>query len=190
MPAMHERPPILLAAALALSLGGARARGGGGDGAVPSGDWRAYGRDPGGTRFSPLGDIDRGNVARLQRAWTYHTGDLEARPSAQPVAFECTPLAVDGVLYLSTPSGRVIALDGDSGRELWRFDPPPRAKGPSVARGPHRGVAYWESADGRDRRILHGTPDGRLAALDAGSGRLRPDFGDAGLVDLRAGVAE
>jgi membrane-bound PQQ-dependent dehydrogenase (glucose/quinate/shikimate family) len=154
------------------------------------GDWRFYGGDPGGRRFSTLGDIDRGNVGRLQRAWTYHTGDLEARTSAQPIAFESTPLAVDGVLYLSTPSGRVIAVDGDSGREIWRFDVPPRTSGRRVARGPHRGVSYWESADRSDRRIVFGTPDGRLVALDARTGRLRADFGEQGMVDLRKGVAD
>jgi glucose dehydrogenase len=87
------------------------------DGAGKDGDWRSYGRDPGGQRFSTLAEIDRGNVGRLRRAWTYHTGDLDVRPGvSQPFAFESTPLAVDGVLYLSTPSGRVIALDGDTGR--------------------------------------------------------------------------
>src|SRR5712691_10165629 len=183
MHATHARS--LLALAAALSLGQVAAGRAGKDG-----DWRAYGGDPGGGRYSRLAEIDRGNVGRLMRAWTYHTGELDTRPGAQPFALECTPLAVDGVLYLSTPSGRVIALDGDSGREAWRFEPPPRASGPAVARGPHRGVAYWESADGRDRRILYGTPDGRLAALDAATGRLRPEFGQGGLVDLRAGVAD
>jgi quinoprotein glucose dehydrogenase len=157
---------------------------------LAEGDWRAYGRDPGGTRFSALAQIDRGNVGRLRRAWTYHTGDLDPRPAVQATAFECTPLAVDGMLYVSTPSGRVIALDGDTGRELWRFQAPPRVAGAVAARGPHRGVAYWESADGRDRRILYGTPDGRLVALDAAAGRLRADFGDGGMVDLRSGVAD
>jgi quinoprotein glucose dehydrogenase len=157
---------------------------------LAEGDWRSYGRDPGGTRFSPLTEIDRGNVGRLHRAWTYHTGDLDPRPSVQPAAFECTPLAVDGVLYVSTPSGRVIALDGDTGREVWTFQPPPRRPGAAAPRGPHRGVSYWESRDGRDRRILYGTPDGRLVALDAGTGRLRTDFGDGGMVDLRSGVAD
>jgi quinoprotein glucose dehydrogenase len=59
-----------------------------------------------------------------------------------------------------------------------------------LPRGPHRGVAYWEAADGGDRRILYGTPDGRLVALDARTGRLRADFGEGGMVDLRAGVAD
>jgi quinoprotein glucose dehydrogenase len=153
-------------------------------------DWRAYGGDPGGRRFSTLADIDRGNVGRLRRAWTHHTGDVEAVPSVQPAAFECTPLAVDGVLYLSTPTGRVIALDGDTGRALWTFTPPPRPTRAALPRAAHRGVAYWEAPGGRDRRILYGTPDGRLAALDAGTGRLRADFGTGGMVDLRDGVAD
>jgi quinoprotein glucose dehydrogenase len=173
-----------LSAALALGLAGA-------DGVGKDGDWRSYGRDPGGQRFSPLAEIDRGNVARLRRAWTYHTGDLDVRPGvSQPFAFESTPLAVDGVLYLSTPSGRVIALDGDTGREVWAFDPPARTTGRAVARGPHRGVSYWEASDRADRRILYGTPDGRLVALDARTGRLRPEFGSGGMVDLRPGVAD
>src|SRR6185503_14051694 len=70
-----------------------------------SGDWRAYGRDPGGARFSPLDQIDVRNVTRLRRAWTFHTGDVhdDPRPSVRPAAFETTPLAVEGRLYLSTP---------------------------------------------------------------------------------------
>jgi quinate dehydrogenase (quinone) len=187
MEAMPARVRRLTAVALAsaLTLGPALA------GDPPrTGDWRTYGGDPGGTRFSTLPDIDRGNVARLQRAWTYHTGDLETRPMAQATAFESTPVAIGGVLYVSTPSGRVIALDGDTGREVWRFDPPPRATGRAAARGPHRGVSYWEGPDGSDRRIVFGTPDGRLVALDAGTGRLRPDFGAGGMVDLRTGVAD
>ncbi len=165
----------------------------GADGARREGDWRAYGGDPGGGRYSTLSDIDRASVGRLRRAWTYHTGDVDPRagqPGSQPFAFECTPLAVDGVLYVSTPAGRVIALDGDTGREVWTFDLPPRTAGAAPKRGPHRGVSYWQSRDGADRRILYGTADGRLAALDARTGRLREDFGQRGLVDLRVGVAD
>jgi quinoprotein glucose dehydrogenase len=129
-------------------------------------------------------------VAGLRRAWTFHTGERDQGPGAQPAPFECTPLAVDGVLYVSTPSGRVLALDGDSGRERWRFEPPPRMGGPVVRRGAHRGVSFWESPDHRDRRIVYGTPDGRLVALDAATGRLVTGFGENGIVDLRAGVAD
>ncbi|HVR71443.1 MAG TPA: pyrroloquinoline quinone-dependent dehydrogenase [Vicinamibacteria bacterium] len=145
-------------------------------------------------RFAPLADIHTGNVARLRRAWTYHTRDVhdDPRPSVRPAAFEATPLAVDGRLYLSTPSGRVIALDGDTGRELWRFEPAPRVPGTPLRRAAHRGVSYWEGPGprGRDRRILYGTPDGRLLALDADTGRLAGGFGRGGMVDLREGVAD
>jgi quinoprotein glucose dehydrogenase len=156
--------------------------------------WPAYGGDPGGTRFSGLADVHTGNVARLRRAWTYHTGDVEMDlgPGARPTAFETTPLAVDGRLYLSTPSGRVVALDGDTGREVWRFDPPPRTPGARPQRGVHRGVSLWEGSmpAGRARRIVYGTPDGRLIALDLDTGRPSQGFGRAGVVDLREGVAD
>jgi quinoprotein glucose dehydrogenase len=159
-----------------------------------AGEWRAYGRDPGGTRYSPLDAIRADNVTRLRRAWTFHTGDVhdDRRPSARPAPFETTPLAVDGRLFLSTPSGRVIALEGDTGRERWRFEPPPRVAGTPLRRAAHRGVAYWEGSSprGRDRRLLYGTPDGRLLALDAETGRLVAGFGRGGIVDLREGVAD
>jgi quinoprotein glucose dehydrogenase len=148
-------------------------------------EWRHYGGDAGGMRHSPLAQIDRGNVARLARAWTYHTGEPEGAAGARGAQpFECTPLFVDGTLYLSTPSSRVIALDAETGQERWKFDPS------SHRRGPHRGVAYWEGAGARgarDRRIIFGTADGRLIALDASTGTRRADFGRHGEVDLREG---
>src|SRR5688572_22691060 len=91
------------------------------------GEWPFHGGDPGGMRFSPLTQINRKNVIKLKEAWTYNMGELE-RPHSENVrnliaAFECTPLVVDGVLYLSTPSSRVIALDAETGQEIWKFDP-------------------------------------------------------------------
>jgi glucose dehydrogenase len=162
-------------------------------------EWRSYGHDPGGMRFSPLAQIDRGNVSRLVRAWTYHTGELEtrsdsasARDARRPPAFETTPLMVDGVLYLSTAYQRVIALDAETGQERWTFDPNAGRARPRSG-SPHRGVAYWEGRkpDGsRDARIVYGTIDGRLIALDAATGRPVSSFGDSGAVDLRAGMAD
>src|SRR5262245_16640064 len=108
---MKARASSIMTAALC-----AAATLGAGDGTGDRRDWRAYESDPKSRRFSALAEIDRGNVGRLQRAWTYHTGDLDTRPSVQPTTFECTPLAIDKVLYVSTPSKRVIALDGDTGR--------------------------------------------------------------------------
>ncbi|HEY6065947.1 MAG TPA: PQQ-binding-like beta-propeller repeat protein, partial [Thermoanaerobaculia bacterium] len=87
-------------------------------------DWPAYGRDPGGSRYSPLAQIDRSNVARLRVAWTYRTGeDMSKSVVGDKAAFEATPIMVDGTLYLSTPFNRVIALDAETGKERWAFDP-------------------------------------------------------------------
>src|SRR5206468_11330062 len=90
-------------------------------------EWHFYGGDAGGVRYSPLKQINRGNVAKLKRAWTYHTGELNMGTghveAGRIPAFECTPLVIDGVLYLSTPSSRVIALDAETGAEIWKFDP-------------------------------------------------------------------
>ncbi len=154
-------------------------------------EWRYYGGDPGGTRFSPLTQITRENVNRLKRVWTYHTGEVERSGNATDrhsiAPFEATPLIVDGVLYFSTPSNRVIALDAETGSEIWKFDP--QAESGNARRYyQHRGVSYWESKDGTDRRILFGTFDGRLIALNAKSGLPCKDFGKNGTIDLRTGL--
>src|SRR4051812_7352537 len=95
-------------------------------GSVPQaqrdGDWPAYGRDVGGERFSPLTEIHRDNVASLRVAWTFRTGDAYQPPNGRPTAFEATPLLIDGTLYVSTPLGRVVALDPVTGKQRWAFD--------------------------------------------------------------------
>jgi quinoprotein glucose dehydrogenase len=149
------------------------------------GEWLAYGRDPGGERFSPLDSINRTNVASLQVAWTYHTGDAYQPPRGRPTAFEATPLYVDGTLYLSTPLGHVIALDAGTGRPRWIFD------GKSPRDGGYgdfasRGVSLWQR--GNDRRIFVATIDARLIALNAKTGRPIQGFGDGGTIDLRQGL--
>ena len=102
----HLLPSIALAVVLGGCLAGLR------DGRDVQGDWPTYGNDAGGTRYSPLTQIDRGNVGRLRVAWTYRTG--ESAGTSGHVAFEATPVVVDGTLYLSTPFGRVIALDPET----------------------------------------------------------------------------
>ena len=92
-------------------------------------------------------------------------------------------------LYFSTPSNRVIALNAETGQEIWQFDPQAGRAGPRQF-FQHRGVAYWQSKTGDDRRILYGTFDGRLIALDAKTGKPCRDFGKDGTVDLRAGIAD
>jgi quinoprotein glucose dehydrogenase len=157
------------------------------------GDWPAYGRDAGGARFSPLTQITRDNVTGLQVAWTYHTGEPDmAAMSHRPPALEVTPLVVDGVMYISTPAGSIIALDPATGVERWRFD-----AGVNPHRGysdfASRGVTFWRDARAAAgtpcaRRIFAATIDARLVALDAGSGKPCAGFGTNGAVDLRAGL--
>ncbi|RZA30535.1 MAG: membrane-bound PQQ-dependent dehydrogenase, glucose/quinate/shikimate family, partial [Proteobacteria bacterium] len=91
---------------------------------VPDGEWHSYGRTGFGQRYSPLDQITPANVGGLQVAWTYHTGDERGRPG-DPVetTFEVTPLKIGDRLFLCTPHQNVIALDADTGREVWRFDP-------------------------------------------------------------------
>jgi quinoprotein glucose dehydrogenase len=146
-------------------------------------------------RYSHLAQINPDNVNQLKVAWTYRTGELqhyEDTSAAQRAAFEATPIMVDGTLYLSTPSNRVIALDATNGEEHWVYDPKvDLSKGYSEITS--RGVSTWLDADlapaepGR-RRIFVATIDGRLIALDAANGRPIEGFGDGGTVDLRPGV--
>jgi len=160
-------------------------------GASPDADWPNYGRTPGGDRHSPLAQIDRGNVGRLELAWEYKTGEA-ALKTGNPTALEATPLVIGGRLYLSTPLGKVIALDPVTGRQIWARDMEvkrERGFGDWVSRG----VSYW--SDGKvaapkacDRRIIVATIDARLAALDSQSGELCPGFGNRGVVDLVAGL--
>src|SRR5262249_5356459 len=151
-------------------------------------DWARVGNDPGGMRYSGLDQIHVENVARLKPAWTYHTGELVGRRGK---TIECTPIVIDGVMYVTTGYLRVVALDAATGSELWRFDPlkdHPSRHSPASG-GVNRGCAYWSDGrpDGR-RRILHGTSDGRLFSLDARTGKLDPEFADGGVCDLRAGL--
>jgi glucose dehydrogenase len=103
--------------------------------------------------------------------------------------FESTPLMIGEVLFFSTPSNRVIALDAESGKEVWQFDPQAGHAGQRHF-FQHRGVSYWQSKTGDERRILFGTFDGRLIALDAKTGKPCNDFGKDGTINLRAGVAD
>ncbi|PYU85722.1 MAG: quinoprotein glucose dehydrogenase, partial [Acidobacteria bacterium] len=156
-------------------------------------EWQFYGGDAGGTRFSPLRQINRHNVASLKRAWTYHMGEADRKGSGadrdRVAPFESTPLVIDDLLYFSTPSNRVIALNAETGQEIWQFDPQAGRAGPREF-FQHRGVAYWQSKKGDYRRILYGTFDGRLIALDAKTGKPCLDFGKDGAVNLRTGIAD
>ena len=157
--------------------------------AAEDGDWPNYGRTPGGARHSPLTQIHRDNVAKLTLAWEYKTGEA-AIETGNPTALETTPLAVDELLYVSTPLGKIAALDPVSGAPRWSRNLDVKRKryfGDWVTRG----VSYWrdEKASGPcSRRVIVATVDARLVALDAARGSFCTDFGTRGVVDLIAGL--
>jgi quinoprotein glucose dehydrogenase len=147
-------------------------------------EWPSYGNDPGGTRFSVAKTITKFNVATLNRAWEYKTGALDrAGRQKGKIAFEATPIFVNGTLYLSTPLNRVIALDPESGKERWSYDPEV-SLATDYSEVTSRGVSYWAAG----KRIFTGTIDARLIALDAATGKKCTEFGKGGEVDLRDGI--
>lgn len=155
---------------------------------TPTIGWPVYGGDQGGQKYSPLDQVNRETVSRLELAWAWKTGEQPLEHfGTVPGAFQNTPLMIDGVLYVSTPYNRVVALDAASGRQRWVFDPRAYEDGqPASGQGfVHRGVAAWR--DGRALRIFLNTRH-RLLALDAESGQLIPTFGDRGSVDLSASL--
>jgi quinoprotein glucose dehydrogenase len=139
-------------------------------------------------KYSGLKQIHRGNVSKLKVAWTYRTGDVsDGKALLTRSAFETTPLMIDDVLYLTTPFSRLIALDAETGKELWSFDPKLSKERPYNL-FINRGAAYW--TDGKQKRLFLGTLDGRLFAIDARNGKPVDSFGSAGWIDLRQGVAD
>jgi quinoprotein glucose dehydrogenase len=153
--------------------------------------WGAYGRDPQGTRFSPLTQINAGNVAGLKPAWTFHTGDIsdgKTKGGGPRSGFETTPLMLDGRLYLTTPFNRVIALDPATGQQLWAFDPKLDRAKPYGDGLINRGLAAWRDSKRGGAcalRLYEATLDARLVAVDAATGRPCADFGQGGEVSLR-----
>jgi quinoprotein glucose dehydrogenase len=153
-------------------------------------DWPTYGGDAGETHYSPLTQITRANVRNLQLAWEWKT---EESPMPEfkttPGVFEATPLMIDGMVYVSTPYNRVVALDPDNGREIWRFDPKAYEDGqvPNGTGFVHRGVAAWrDTRTGRLRIFMNSRY--RLISLDASTGKPVGDFGDNGIVNLVASL--
>ncbi|MDB5540207.1 MAG: quinoprotein glucose dehydrogenase, partial [Devosia sp.] len=153
--------------------------------AGPADEWPAYGYDFGESRHSPLTQISPANVGKLKPAWTYHM-----KPPAEPAAAgeparpafsssQNTPLVVNGMMFVSTPYGRIVALDSDTGKELWVYKTP-AGDGPAT-----RGLAYWPGGKGDAPRLISGTRAGKLVALDAKTGAPVKTFGVDGLLDLR-----
>ncbi len=159
------------------------------------GGWANYGNDPGGIRYSPLNQINTDNVSKLKQAWVYQSGELKTYAGtniSSKAAFETTPIMVDSILYLSTPTNRIIALNAETGRELWVYNPHVNLHG-DYSEVTSRGVSKWidpllKPGDAGYMRILACTIDGRLIALNAADGKPVQGFGNRGIIDLKAGI--
>ena len=146
-------------------------------------DWPNPGNDPGGMKYSTLKQITPANVSKLVRAWTYDTGDTGGGFRG----WEVTPLVINGVMYFSTMGGKLVALNADTGAELWSFD------GKTVSRTGRfaaRGISYWPGDGKSPAAIVAATQDGFLIQVDAKTGKLANRFGKDCVVDLKKGVAE
>jgi quinoprotein glucose dehydrogenase len=153
-------------------------------------DWPTFGHDPGGMRYSPLTQVDPTNVTKLVRAWTFHMKPADVNTAAPAKgrgrgrggrSWEATPLVIDGVMYLTTAFNKVVALDPETGKEVWSYD----VKGGPPAT---RGLEYRPGDKQTPAELFFGTEDGRLIALNAKTGKPVPGFGNEGEVDMKAGV--
>ena len=155
-----------------------------GQAGAADGEWHYYGGDAGGTRYAPLDQIDRDNVADLEIKWRWSAANFGASPE---INSQVTPLMVDGVLYATAGTRRnVVAIDAATGETLWMWRIDEGTRGEDAPRKNHRGVSYW--TDGVAERIIYITPGYRLVSLDAQTGRPDLGFGEEGIVDLFEGL--
>ena len=161
----------------------------------PGTDWPAYGGSYAAQRYSPLRQITPDNVGKLVRAWTYHTGDMpKGDPKDSKYGAETTPLKIGDTLYLCSATNVLIALDPATGKQRWRYDPEV-GKDWIPYTAACRGVAYYAVQDAAPgsvcaTRIIEGTLDGRIIAVDARTGRPCEDFGASGAVDIKLGLGD
>ncbi len=161
---------------------------------LPGADWPAYGGSYSARRFSPLGQITPENVGSLRRAWSIHTGDMPSRAAKDMYGAENTPLKIGNLLYICTPKNIVLAVDPATGEEQWRFDP--QVSDDSIPyTAACRGVSYFVVPDAGATeacasRLIYGTLDARLLAIDARTGRRCAAFGSNGEVDTTIGMGE
>jgi quinoprotein glucose dehydrogenase len=145
-------------------------------------DWSAYGGNKAGNRYSPLQQINAGNVAQLAVAWTYDAA-RDADSNDRKHEIQCQPIVVDGVLYGTGPDLHLFAIDAANGKPLWKFS----ASYERMRFNTNRGVLYWEQ--GSDKRILY-SAGASLYAIDAETGKPISSFGNNGVVDLHEGLGE
>ena len=162
------------------------------DMAGPVAGWDHWGGDAGGTRYSPLTQVTSDNVWALKPAWTYNIGMIKSPEMTSPT-FEATPIIAENRLYTCSGVTRIVSLDPETGKEIWAFDP--KSDNFSTYQLNCRGVTYVRDtsvAAGQScaGRIMVGTLDMRLIALDSATGRLCASFGAGGILDLRQGLGK
>jgi len=182
------KTPLLLAP-LVVCLGASVA------GSAFSADWPSYGGDNGSQKYSTLDQINASNVADLVTAWSWESPDnatvadniAQQNYRAVPAGFKATPIVIEGVMYVPSSFGRVVALDAASGEEKWVFDTEAWSSGRPANLGYNsRGVGYWSSED--KQRIFFATNDANLWSIDALTGLPDSSFGDGGKIDLSLGL--
>jgi quinoprotein glucose dehydrogenase len=158
------------------------------DGLPSSGDWLHYGNDAGGTRYSTLDQITPANVGKLQLAWTVHLGGL---PNDGKEKIEATPIKIGDAVYLCTGYNDILSIDAESGKVNWRFNA--KVDSSHILSGACRGVVYYEVPNATGacaKRIIEGTVDGRLIAVDAADGKPCASFGTGGQTSLLTGLGD
>jgi quinoprotein glucose dehydrogenase len=162
----------------------------------PTSEWPQYGGVKNTDHYSPLTQITAENVDQLTIAWEHRSGDFsDGSDEWGFTSMQVTPIQVNNALYYCTPKGRSFALDPETGEELWMFDPEVRNKKSGLYPVLCRGVSYWEDKTATElqycsKRILYGTRDAELLALDADTGALCESFGNGGRVSLREGIID
>ncbi|TDS68833.1 quinoprotein glucose dehydrogenase [Comamonas sp. JUb58] len=171
---------------------------------VADADWPAYGRTQAGVRYSPLAQINDGNVNKLQLAWKYQTGDFKGDDDSGETTAELTPIKVGNRMFICTTHQFLDALDPATGKRLWRFDPQLKADR-TFQHLTCRGVSYYDSANVEansssvqknltqasaecPRKVILPVNDGRLFAVNPDTGKPCSDFGNQGQVDLQANM--
>jgi len=171
-------------------------------------DWDNYGNTPQGSRFVALDQITRDNVKDLQVAWTFRTGDTPVSPTGNGAEDQQTPLQIGNTLYLCTPHNNVIAVEANTGKQIWKreinaqaevwprcrglayFDATKPVQQPDKPGSVPVTAAVLPAGDSCQRRILMNTIDAHLIAINADNGEFCEDFGNHGIVDLKAGLGQ